>query len=261
MASFPSVPRRREQRLHRGQRRARHLRGRAEALEERRRAVGERRQARERLVDPRRRDFQIVEHRRRLIGEAREAFHRGSELLEELREQLEVARERATMARGGLRDGVALHDEVGDSFAHCRKRLERLVGVDRQFRQHLVLAGEDRQHAVEFLQCGVGATNDHVEVGAAPGQPGAELVDQDREALALGQPRDVAEQVDVDRAVSVLHGKQVLARCLRVRGRSSSAGAAAACRQRAAASAGSRRTSRRSGPAGARCSWHRRGSP
>ncbi len=82
---------------------------------------------------------------------------------------------------------------------------KRLVGVDRQFREHVVLAGEDREHLVEFLQRRVGALDDFAEVAAAPGEAGAEFVEDDREALLFGQPVDVAEQVDVDRARGVLH--------------------------------------------------------
>ena len=52
----------------------------------------------------------------------------------------------------------------------------------------------------EFLQRRIGAADHFVQIAAATGEAGAELVEDDREALALGQSRDVAEQVDVDRA-------------------------------------------------------------
>ena len=38
-----------------------------------------------------------------------------------------------------------------------------------------------------------------------PARPGAQLAQQDREALPVGQPHDVVEQVDVDRRAVVLH--------------------------------------------------------
>ena len=91
------------------------------------------------------------------------------------------------MAGAGLGDGVALHEEVGELLAHGRERRQRLVGVDGEFARARVLAGEDREHLVEFLQRRVGAVDDHVQVAAAPGEAGAEFVEDDRQALALGQ--------------------------------------------------------------------------
>ena len=155
---------------------------------------------------------------------------------------------------------VACDDEFGDVFADRGERFQRLVGVDRQFFEHRVLAGEDREHLVEFLQGRVGAADDRAEVAAAAQQAGAEFVDDDREALAFGQPVDVVQQVGVDRAVGVGDGQ--VGTGLRLRGRrgSSSAGAAAACLRPAAGWGCSRRTSRRSGPGGGSCSWRRCGS-
>ena len=120
---------------------------------------------------PARRLVEVGERRRRLVGEAPEPFHRRAELFEERREQLQVACQRA--ARGGarLRDRVALDDEVGDAVADPRERRERFVGVDREFCQHMVLAGEDREHLVEFLQRGVGAADHRVEVAPRPARP------------------------------------------------------------------------------------------
>jgi hypothetical protein len=74
----------------------------------------------------------------------------------------------------------------------------------------VILAGEDREHPIEFLESGVGAADDHVQVAAAPSQAGAQLVDNDRQPLARGQPVDVVEQVDIDGAVGVLHRQQSL---------------------------------------------------
>ena len=83
-----------------------------------------------------------------------------------------------------------------------------------------------------------------------PIQAGAEFVDDDREALAFGQPVDVVQQVGVDRAVGVGDRQVVLARAFVGRRGSSSAGAAAALLRPAAGWGRSRRTSRRSEPWG-----------
>ena len=214
----------------------------------------------ERVVDPGRRLFQRGERRGRFFGEVLQLFHLRRELFEERREQFEVALQRAARVRGRLRDGVALDDEVRHAFAHPRERRERDVRIDRQFRQHRVLVGEDLQDLVEFLQRRVRAADHHVEVAAAAGEARAEFVEDDRQALAFGEVVDVPEQVDVDRAVGVRDRQQVLARAFTVTDLAAAA-AAAACLPPAAAWARSRRTSRRSAPAGGSCSSRPSGSP
>ncbi len=163
------------------------------------------------LVDRRRRDAEVGEHGRRLVGEGREPFHGRAELAQERREQDQVAFERPEVPRARLGDRVALHEVVGELLAHGGERRKRLVGVNGQLGQHVVLAGEDREHLVQFLQSGVRAADDHVQVASTPGQTDAEFVEDDRQALALGQARDVVEQVGVDRAVGVLDGQELLA--------------------------------------------------
>ena len=76
----------------------------------------------------------------------------------------------------------------------------------------MVLAGQDAKHLFEFLERRVGAADDFAQVAAAPRQAGAQLVEDDRQPLAFGQSVDVAEQVDVNRTVSVLYRQQPLAR-------------------------------------------------
>ena len=70
----------------------------------------------------------------------------------------------------------------------------------REVRQHAVLRGEDREHSVELVERRVRAADHRVELLAVARQPDAELVDDDREALALRQPHDVVQHVEVDRA-------------------------------------------------------------
>ena len=76
-------------------------------------------------------------------------------------------------ARGGARNGrfFALGDEFGDVLADRGERFQRLVGVDRQFFEHRVLARQDLEHLVEFLQRRVGAADDRAEVAAAARRP------------------------------------------------------------------------------------------
>jgi hypothetical protein len=103
-------------------------------------------------------------------------------------------------------------DEARDAVAVAGQRLEDLVGVAREVGEHLVLLGEDPEDLVRRAQGRVRAADRLVEVRAAAGQAGAELVEDDRQALALGQARDVVDQVDVDRLGGALDRQQVLAR-------------------------------------------------
>ncbi len=99
-----------------------------------------------------------------------------------------------------------------------RDRRERAVAFDSEIGQHLVLFREDRQHLFEFLQSRIGAADDGVQVRAATGEAGAEFVEDDRQALGLGQARDVAEQVDFHRAMGVRHRQQHLTGAFLARG-------------------------------------------
>ena len=161
---------------------------------------------------PGRRDFQVGEHRRRLFGEACRRVRARARAVRGTAGT--AARLRASAPRVAALACATVLLCTMKSATCSRTRAngcERLVGVDRQFREHVVLAGEDREHLVEFLQRRVGALDDFAEVAAASGEAGAEFVEDDRQALAFGQAVDVAEQVDVDRAVGVLHRQQVLA--------------------------------------------------
>ena len=80
---------------------------------------------------------------------------------------------------------------------------EHAVRVRREPGERAVLAGEDLQHLVRLAQRRVRAVDDLVEVLAPAREAGAELVQQDREALAIGQPQDAVEQVEVDRRARV----------------------------------------------------------
>ena len=79
----------------------------------------------------------------------------------------------------------------------------------REVGERLVLAREDLQHLVGLAQRRVRAVDDLVQLGAAAGQRGAELVDQEREPLAVGQPHDVVDQVEVDRRARPLERQHV----------------------------------------------------
>ena len=145
-----------------------------------------------------------AEDRRALVGEPLEVGHQRPQLAQEGRQPVDAAADVVAALGGGLRGLVGLDDEVGDTCSRSRASgAERRVGVARQPREHAVLAGQDREHLVGLAQRRVGAVDDLVELLAAAGEAGAELVEQDREALAVGQAHDVVDQVEVDRRARV----------------------------------------------------------
>ena len=101
---------------------------------------------------------------------------------------------------------------------------------------------------------GIGAADDLVDLLAAAGEAGAELAEDQREPLPVGQAHDVVDQVEVDRLRRCSRPAAGTGPCPR-RGRSCAAPAAPRRRRRASASACTRRTSRRSATAGGPGSW------
>ena len=142
---------------------------------------------------------------------------------QEAGQQVEPRRDVAAALGGGLAGLVGDHDEVREVLALARQRRERLSESRASRTRRPVLLGQDGQHLVGLLQRRVGAVDDLVEVLAAAGEAGAQLAQQDREALPVGQPQDVVEQVEVDRRARVLR-PAAGARPRRRRARSSRAG-------------------------------------
>ena len=102
------------------------------------------------------------------------------------------------------------------------------------FARALVLGREDRQHAVELAQRRIGAANNRREVRASGRQAGAEVVEDQTEALRERQALDVVDHVEVHGLAVVLDRQQVLAgtglpvgNLLQRRGRARSPGPAA----------------------------------
>ena len=62
----------------------------------------------------------------------------------------------------------------------------------------MVFLGEDPQHLVGLAQSRVGALDDRGEIVAPRGEAGAEVVDDQAEALGVGLAHDVVDQVEVD---------------------------------------------------------------
>ena len=78
------------------------------------------------------------------------------------------------------------------------------VAVARQAGELAVLESEDVEHPVGLAQGRVGAVDHLAEVVAPRGEAGAEVVEDQAEAVAIGHALDVLDQVEVDRCAVVL---------------------------------------------------------
>ncbi len=85
------------------------------------------------------------------------------------------------------------------------------VAVAREAGELAVLEGEDVEHPVGLAQGRVGAIDHLAEVVAPGGEAGAEVVEDQPEAVAVGDALDVLDQVEVDGGAVVLQGQQALA--------------------------------------------------
>ena len=102
-----------------------------------------------------------------------EAFHRRPELFEERREQsARLLRERATVAALACATVLLCTMKSATLFAHARERRERLVGVDREFREHLVLARRGSPARLSSSRsAGLARLITSLQVAAAPARP------------------------------------------------------------------------------------------
>ena len=209
-----------------------------------------------------RRLAEVGEDRRGGVGEALQAAHRACGTRAGRRGTC-AARLPAPAPRSELAWAAApaLVKKPATLGAFARERPEDLLGVGGELGQLVALGVEDADQAVDVAQRRVGPLDRRLDVGAAAGEAGAEFVEDQAEALRVGQFVDVVDQVRVDAGAVVLQRQQVLAgaglagRDLLQRRRR------LASRARAAGSGGSRRTSRRSATAAGSGSWRRCGSP
>ena len=146
-----------------------------------------------------------------LVGEAAQVLHRRPDLAQGLGELLQLGLEVVAALGGGLAGDGGVAEEAGDAGAVLGQRLQHRVAVAGEAGELVVLVGEDLQHAVGLAQGGVGAVDDLAEVVAAGREAGAEVVEDEPEAVAVGGAVDVLDQVEVDGLAVVLQRQQALA--------------------------------------------------
>ena len=87
----------------------------------------------------------------------------------------------------GLAGGAGVGEEAGDVLALTRERLRIALGVGGELGQFVALFVEDLEQAVSVAQGRVGALDRLPMSLAAAGEAGAEFVEDEAEALCVGQ--------------------------------------------------------------------------
>ena len=163
-------------------------------------------------VDRRRLLAEVGQHRRHLVGQPAEALHR--------RRAARAGRPAAwrCSARGRrARSAVAwlatlaCVTKSATFGAVAGQRREDRVAVAARLASTRFWRARIVEDLVGLLERRVGVADGLAQVAAAPGQAGAQLVEDDRQALAVGQAQDVVDQVEVDRLGGVRDRQQVLA--------------------------------------------------
>ena len=160
---------------------------------------------------------------------------------------------------GGHRGAV---DEAADPVAVAGQRLEhRRRRCAARSASAWFWRARIASTALVSRRAGFGAVDDLGEVVAAGGEPGAEVVEDQAEAVGVGLAHDVVDEVEVDRLAVRLERQEALALAGLALLDHRRAPAAARCPRRAAGSARTRRTSRRAATAAGSGRMRPRGSP
>ena len=109
---------------------------------------------------------------------------------------------------GDLTRPPGLGHPAGDVALAFGQRGDHHVRVAQERLELAVLVTQDAQHAGRLAQPGMRAAQDLLDVLGAPGQPAAELRDDQPQALADGQPQDVVDHVERDGRGRLLDGQR-----------------------------------------------------
>ena len=101
-------------------------------------------------------------------------------------------------------------EEAGDAGAVAGERLEDLLTVDGELGQFVTLVVELLDQGRRVAQDRVGALDDLLEVLATTGERRPQFVEDQAEALCVGQALDVVDQVRIDAGAVALDRQQVL---------------------------------------------------
>ena len=162
-------------------------------------------EAREEGVEVGRGALEVGQQRGLLVRELAEPRHRRAQLVEELGEALEAARAARCGAWPRSRPRRPPRAPSARRRACCfSSSWHDRVRVGDEVLDDLVLVAEDAQHPRGLAQARVRAPQHLLEVVRAPGEAGAELGDDQPEALAVGAAHDVVDDVRRDRRGGLL---------------------------------------------------------
>ncbi len=149
---------------------------------------------------------QIGGQRRALDGEVVELGHRRPELCQEVVEEGEVLRQ-VVAAGVGDRGGVLrLLDEPDDVLAALGELADDPVRVRVEVADDRVLARQQLRDLARLLERRGAAADRLVQVVAVAGEGGAELVDQQRQALTERQAQCAQDEIVLDRLTGLGDG-------------------------------------------------------
>jgi hypothetical protein len=173
-------------------------RGRAQRLDGRPGGARERRHVGEQSIELARGLVEMLQHRLVRRHRGAELGQRGLELLQQRRQPLQRDAQVGLLGRGRAGGPAGFGDEAVDVDAVVGQRRDHAVGVPRQVLDRGRVVGEQVEQVVGFGERGNGPAQGGLEIPGARGGGSAELVDDQREPLAVGQPHHVLEQVGGD---------------------------------------------------------------
>ena len=160
---------------------------------------GARREVGEQRLQLAGRRVQVLEHRRVRIRGRAELRHGRLQLLEQSREPVQAGLQVGRLGRGVGGGVVGLDDEVLDLRGVVGQRGDHGVGVGGQVLERLRVVAQQVEQVVGLVDRRHRAAQRGLDVLRARRHRRAQLVDDDREPLALGQPHDVGEHVGRNR--------------------------------------------------------------
>ena len=181
-------------------------RGLAQGPDRRKRGVGERREVAQELVEVARGGVEVREHRLVGVGGGSELGHRRAQLLEQPRQALDRQAQVRALSGGVARGVAGLDDEPVDLLGVVGERRDHRVRVRRQLLERVRVVGQQVEQVVGLGQRRDGPAQGRLQVARPARDGGAQLVDDQREALPVGQPHDVLNEVGGNRRLGVADG-------------------------------------------------------
>ena len=145
---------------------------------------------------------EVGEHRLVGVGGGAELGHRRPQLLEQPGQPLHRHAQVGVLGGGVARGVAGLDDEPVDLLGVVGERGDHRVGVGGQLLEGVRVVGQQVEQVVGLGQRRDRAAQRRLQVARAARDRRAQLVDDQREALAVGQAHDVLNEVGGDRRLA-----------------------------------------------------------